>query len=141
MTRPDLQSFFARWWQGIALGMFAVLMFRLALVANDIQRQTTSIVHQEQVIVGAKERLAVDRETIAQTREKVENIEQKLLSSKVPDRLERIEKSIGSAVIQNQKAIQGLDARQKAITDKLEMVLGIPREEIEAEGEPEKPRP
>jgi hypothetical protein len=141
MNRAGLQRFFVEWWPPIFLAMFAVMMLGTGLLVIDIRRQTRSIVREEQVIVGAKQRLAVDRQTILDTRQKVQQIEERLFANKVPDRLERIEKSIGTAVSENRRAIDSLDARQRKITDKLEMVLGIPREEIDEPNEPEAPRP
>jgi hypothetical protein len=141
MNRADLRRFFVEWWPPIFLAMFAAMMFGAGLLVLDIRRQTRSIIREEQIIVGAKERLAVDRQTILETRQKVERIEERLFANRVPDRLEKIENSIGAAVIENQKAIHNLDARQRKITQKIEMVLGIPREEIDEPAEPESPRP
>jgi hypothetical protein len=141
MSCERTRQFSRDWGVACLLFMVGLMMFAVWLELRKVGKHQEIITREERDVLDAKLRIAGDREAIGETRQKVQQIEERLLANKVPDRLERIEATIGSAVTENQKAIRSLDARQRKITDKLEAVLGIPKEEIDEPAEPEAPRP
>lgn len=116
MNTERVKQFFRDW--GIAVFLVLGGIMQLSLFV------------EEQRVIAAKDRIARDRASIAETRDRVRSIEARLLANDVPDRLTRIESGMSQAVRENQEAIRSLDARQQQVAATIEEVLGVPREEI-----------
>jgi hypothetical protein len=128
MNSGQIQQFIKDWGTAIVIIMVG---FQMTAVWFELRR----VGQQELNVLAAKQRIENDRTIATETRDKVNKMENRLETGNVPDRLERIEKTLATAVKQNQESIQKLDEKQRKVITSLTKILDVPKEEID--GTPE----
>jgi cytochrome c biogenesis protein ResB len=117
----------------------AILLVMVGLMMLGVWSELRRVGQQELNVLAAKQRIEQDRAIAAETRDKVNKMENRLETGGVPDRLERIETTIATAVKQNQESIEKLDEKQRKVVTSLTRILDVPKEEID--GTPESALP
>jgi hypothetical protein len=116
-----MKNFVRNWGPVVLMGLISLVSFNAYQILQKLDEDA-------RLTLAAKARLEGERETIRQTRETVTAIERRLQTNDVPDRLERIESTVTTAVEDNSQAID-------KITEALHMILGIPKEVIRGDRE------